>query len=469
MISVLILTLNEEVNLPACLESVKWCDDIVVFDSFSTDNTVKIAKLAGARVFQRQFDNERAQRAASLQVPFKYPWVYNPDADEIPQPELQEEMLRVVAETPQSAVAFRVRFKTMFCGRWIRHSSLYPTWVVRLFQPNHISFERSVNLRYRIDGPEGRLQNHFIHSTFNKGIDAWFAKHNRYSSQEAVECIRYLSVAPLDWTNLFSRLPVLRRRALKELSFRLPCRPVFRFLYMYILRLGFFDGSPGYNYCLLLSTYEQMIVLKMGEIRRNENPADHHVLAHPSWWRRHGVLLMACGLLTAFIGELAFSSNLLCVESPAQHAQVIIVLGGETKERAKRTLELYQQGAAARIIISGDGEADEIGQVLIQAGVSPEAIQRESRSKNTQQNAEFTIRLLRQEGVRQAIIVTSWFHSRRALNTFCFFAPEIHFASAPTREDRTWPAEATHISQEYLKTVWYYFRYGVSPWRASLP
>jgi glycosyltransferase involved in cell wall biosynthesis len=268
MISVLILTLNEEANLPACLESVKWSDDIVVFDSFSTDRTVEIARAAGARVLQRAFDNERAHRTASLRTPFKYPWVYNPDADEIITPELRDEILRVVADPARREVAYRVRFKMMFCGRWIKRSSLYPTWFVRLFQPGKISFERSIHLHYLVHGLEGRLQNHFEHHTFNKGIGAWLEKHNRYSSQEAVESLKSLSQHPFKWTRLFNRSPVLRRRALKELSFRLPFRPLLRFIYMYFFRLGFLDGRPGFDYCLLLSMYEQMIVLKMNELRR---------------------------------------------------------------------------------------------------------------------------------------------------------------------------------------------------------
>ena len=270
MISVLILTSNEEANLPACLESVKWSDDIIVFDSFSTDRTVEIAQAAGARVVQRACDNERDHRRASLQLEFKYPWVYNPDADELTPPALRDEMLRVVADPARREVAYRVRFKTMFCGRWIKRSSLYPTWVVRLFRPNQVSFERSINLRYIVNGLEGRLQNHFEHYSFNKGINAWLEKHNRYSGQEAVESLRSLSLHQLRWEDLFDRDPVLRRRALKELSFRVPFRPTLRFFYMYLCRLGFLDGRPGFDYCRLLSMYEQMIVMKMNEIRRGE-------------------------------------------------------------------------------------------------------------------------------------------------------------------------------------------------------
>ena len=102
-ISVLILTLNEEINLPRCLEAVRWSDDVVIFDSYSSDRTLEIAARAGARIFQRRFDNERDQRAASLDLPFKYEWVFNPDADEVTPPALAEEMLAQIAKSETHA------------------------------------------------------------------------------------------------------------------------------------------------------------------------------------------------------------------------------------------------------------------------------------------------------------------------------------------------------------------------------
>jgi len=268
-ISVLILTLNEENILPACLASVSWCDDIVVLDSFSTDRTVEIAKAAGARVYQRAYDNEDTQHTYGLkEIPFKHPWVYIPDADEITPPELRDEMLAVVADPNRQEAAYRVRFKVMFMGQWIKHSSLYPTWVVRLVRPDKAVFEREINSVCVVDGPVGQLKNHFIHYSFNKGINAWYEKHNRYSWHEARETIKSRELGHLRWRDLFSREPARRRRAMKELSFRLPCRPTLRFFYMYLYRCGFLDGSAGYIYCRLLSAYEYMIVVKIAEIQR---------------------------------------------------------------------------------------------------------------------------------------------------------------------------------------------------------
>jgi glycosyltransferase involved in cell wall biosynthesis len=265
-ISVLVLTLNEEVNLRRCLDAVSWSDDIVVFDSFSTDSTVAIAREFGARVIQMKAENERLQREASLKVRFKHEWVFNPDADEVPTPELVAEM-REYVKSPGEFVAFRVRFKNMFMGKWVRHSSLYPTWIVRLFKTGHISFQRTTNLTYAIEGREGRLQNHLIHYSFDKGLHAWFDKHNRYSTHEAYENVRSRQ-RPVPLGDLLRRDPVRRRKALKELSAHMPFRPTLRFLYMYFIRAGILDGRAGYTYCRLLQIYEALIVYKVADIRQ---------------------------------------------------------------------------------------------------------------------------------------------------------------------------------------------------------
>ena len=262
MISVLILTRDEATNLPRCLEGVNWSDDIVVLDSGSTDATPDIARAAGARVLSRTFDNEREHRLFSLrEIPFRHEWVYNPDADEETPAELREEMLAAVRDASADVAAFRVRFKTMFMGRWIRRSSLYPTYVMRLFRPERINLARDINLHYEADGAVRSLQSHFIHHTFAKGMDAWKDKHRRYAEAEARETVHALGSRPIDWAGLVRPADaVRRRRALKELSFRLPCRPLLRFLYMYVWRRGFLDGRPGFVYCRLLAWYESLIV-----------------------------------------------------------------------------------------------------------------------------------------------------------------------------------------------------------------
>lgn len=272
MISVLVLTRDEEANLATCLESVAWSDDVTVLDDGSTDRTVDIAEQRGAHVIRHSAGGENAQRTYALkEIPFKHPWVYNPDADEVTPPELRDEMMSVVGNFARPEVAYRMRFKVMFMDRWLQHSSLYPTWVMRLFRPGRIRFERATNLTYVADGPVGSLQSHFLHYPFRKGLGAWREKHRRYAELEAKENLASLrSGAAVPWGALRGD-PVQRRRALKELSFRLPFRPALRFVYMYLLRMGFLDGYAGLTYCRLVSSYEREIVRIMKELAHHDS------------------------------------------------------------------------------------------------------------------------------------------------------------------------------------------------------
>jgi glycosyltransferase involved in cell wall biosynthesis len=268
-VSVLILTLNEEVNLPRCLDSLAWSDDIVVLDSHSSDRTVEIAQSRNCRVIQRRFDNWSAhQNWAVENISFKHPWVFYIDADEVVTHELATEIDLVTADPGRPEVAFRVLRKDTFMGKWLRFSSMYPVWLLRLFRPANIRWERLVNPLAITNGPEGRLRAHLLHYSFNKGIEAWIAKHNQYARLEAEESLKSLQSRAFDAKGLFTRGdPVRRRKALKTLSYHLPCRSVLRFLYMYIIRMGLLDGWEGYTFCRLISIYEHLIVVNIKEIQ----------------------------------------------------------------------------------------------------------------------------------------------------------------------------------------------------------
>ena len=271
MISILILTLNEEANLPGCLESVKWSDDVVVFDSYSTDRTVEIANSLGARVVQRTLDNWAAhQNWANENIEFKHEWVFYLDADERMSDELKNEIEAIAMDPGEDRVAFYCGRRNYFMGRWIRHA-YPPSLIMRFFRPQKVRFERLVNPTPVIDGPHGYLREMFAHYNFSKGMSEWFEKHNKYSQMEAVECEKALQRKDSRYKGIVSRDPAVRRKSLNSLSFSMPCRPLLRFLYMYVLNFGFMDGLPGYHYCRLLAIYEYMIVIKMKEIRRQKS------------------------------------------------------------------------------------------------------------------------------------------------------------------------------------------------------
>jgi glycosyltransferase involved in cell wall biosynthesis len=269
-ISILVLTLNEEANLPACLASVQWSDDIVVLDSHSIDRTCSIAAAFGASVIERTFDNWAShQNWAMVNIPFKHEWVFYLDADERMTDTLKEELLSLVSDKQRREVAYYCGRKNYFMGKWIRHA-MPPGMIMRFFKPKCVRFQRLVNPVPVIDGEFGYLKNHFVHYNFSKGFTEWFDKHNKYSLFEAIEGKTLLQGGISDLSKLFGKDPSVRRRTLKNISFRLPLRPVLKFIYLYVFALGVLDGRPGLRYCLLQSIYEYMIVLKTIELRRKE-------------------------------------------------------------------------------------------------------------------------------------------------------------------------------------------------------
>jgi hypothetical protein len=267
-VSVLILTLNEEANIAACLDSVAWSDDIVILDSFSSDGTESIATAYGARFLQRVFDNYASQRGFGLNaIVYKYPWVLMLDADERVTPELAAEIRTLMAEDSGDVVMYRFRRKDYFFGRWIRRSSGYPTWFGRLVRWGRVRVEREVNEEYIADGKVGLLQEHVIHYPFNKGMAYWIDKHNHYSSMEAQIKIDPELAKRLRWMDLLSTDPAQRRIALKAIIYSVPARPVFVFVLLYLARGGILDGKAGLVFCLLRASYEFMIDCKVLELQ----------------------------------------------------------------------------------------------------------------------------------------------------------------------------------------------------------
>jgi glycosyltransferase involved in cell wall biosynthesis len=271
MISVLILTHNEEQDLPGCLDSVAWCDDIHILDSESTDRTAEIARQRGANVTTRPFDNYAAQRNAGMQLPFRHPWVLVLDADERPTPELSAEMPRAIAVAPAAVAGFRIRRRDYLWGRWLKHAQLTP-YYVRLLRVGHAQYTRDVNEVVEVNGEIRELQSPFNHLAFSKGITHWMAKHNIYSTKEA-ELLA--SGNATHGASLYSALfaPNFheRRVAQKAIFYELPARPLIKWLYMMFVRGALLDGSAGVMYATLHSFYEFLIEVKYRElIRRRE-------------------------------------------------------------------------------------------------------------------------------------------------------------------------------------------------------
>jgi glycosyltransferase involved in cell wall biosynthesis len=269
MISVLILTKNEEQDLPGCLESVAWSDDIHVFDSHSSDRTIAIAQKGGARVTQRRFDGYASQRNAALNsLPFRHKWVLILDADErIPESTAGE--MQIFAASDPAQAAARLRRRDMFMGTWLRHAQMSP-YYVRLVQPRRVRYEREVNEVLKVDGEIADLREPFDHFPFSKGIRHWLEKHNAYSSMEAkLALASRRGQIPFSISRaLFARDFNERRFHQKELFYRMPLRPLIKWCYIVLARRAFLDGRAGLTYAMLQAIYEYMIVLKTRELEK---------------------------------------------------------------------------------------------------------------------------------------------------------------------------------------------------------
>lgn len=266
--SVLILTKNEEQDLPACLRSVQWSDDVHVFDSLSTDRTVEVATAHGAHVTARPFDNYASQRNAALSsLDFKYPWVLILDADERVPPALRDEMLAWLTQAPRDIAACRLRRRDFLGRTWLAHSQISP-YYIRLVKPGQVRYEREVNEVLRVHGAIHDFDQPFDHFPFSKGMRHWLDKHNVYSTMEARLALHSRrGRTPFSLRAAFLNRDFNERRFhQKELFYRMPLRPLVKFAYVYLWRRGFLDGAAGFTYAALQAIYEYMIVLKTREL-----------------------------------------------------------------------------------------------------------------------------------------------------------------------------------------------------------
>jgi len=271
-ITAVILTLNEEVNLPFALKNLEgFCQDVVVLDSFSSDATVALAKAYGARVFQRKFDDFSSQRKHALEkLPIHSEWVLVLDADEYLSEELKEEISSVLPESPHDAYVMKRRF--YWRGRWIKRG-YYPTKLIRLGRYGLITCDdRPINEHLICkSGRVGELRNDFI--DFNrKGLAEWLSKHNYYSDREAQQL--YSNEAPKQELSLFKSQYERKRWLRYKVWNRLPptIRPLALFIYRYIFLGGVFDGPIAFQYHYLHAFfYRYLIELKLQELIKNKS------------------------------------------------------------------------------------------------------------------------------------------------------------------------------------------------------
>lgn len=222
-ISAILITLNEEKNIARCLESISFCDEIIVIDGGSSDKTIEIAKSFGAKVeVKTQWQGFGAQKSIAVSLA-SGDWVLSIDADEVVSPELKLEILQAIDQDRING--FFINRLSNFLGHWMRHGGWHPDYILRLARKNECQFDLApIHEKMIVNGPTGYLQGRLLHYSYPT-IDKVLAKQARY----ALDSARSKSESRGSRHSVASAM----------------CRSLFRFIQLYFVRLGFLDGTPG--------------------------------------------------------------------------------------------------------------------------------------------------------------------------------------------------------------------------------
>lgn len=249
-LSVIVITFNEEHNIAACLESVRWADELIVVDSKSTDRTREIARTFTNQVIEAEWQGYAANKNLALSHA-KGDWILWLDADERVTPALAEE-IRLAIQSSTNYVGYSMPRKAFFLGRWIRHCGWYPGHVLRLFR-RQVAFinDNLVHEGVEIQGPVGQLRNDILHYT-DLNLNHYLWKFNRYTSLAAQQ---------------------LHERGYRSHWWDILLRPWHTFMKMYFLKAGFLDGIQGFMLSLLSGGYVFAKYAKVWELSRSNVPA----------------------------------------------------------------------------------------------------------------------------------------------------------------------------------------------------
>lgn len=260
-----VLTLNEEANLGKALQSLTWCDDILVLDSGSTDNTAAIAASYGARFIQHiqppPFLITEQRNWAIDKCDITSDWILFLDADEVVGSILRIQILKAINQKPIYQ-AYELAPRYWFLGKWLKRTQAYPNWHPRLVKRGCVYFEGGVWESFSTSKLVGRISEPYEHYAFSSGLDNWLERHMRYSGWEASKRCNLPS-------SQTQRSTTIRKQKRKLIHASLwPFRPLIRFFEKYVINFGFLDGWQGLLYSLLISFYELMVVIKIIQIKR---------------------------------------------------------------------------------------------------------------------------------------------------------------------------------------------------------
>ena len=258
-ISLIVLTYNEEFNLPKCLKSVEGLvSEIVIVDSGSTDKTKEIAERFSARFVVHGFKNQADQFNWALDnVEIKSDWILRLDADEELLPELNAEIAENLPNAGEDVAGFYLNRRNYFKGRWVKHGGYYPIWILRLFRKGMArSEEREMDEHLvLLGGKTEKFENDFIDNNL-KGLGEWKKKHRNYAMREARSF-----VSQQNGESVGGQAGAKRKMKL-QIYYRVPpfLRVILYFLYRYFILLGFLDGWTGTQFHVLQGFWYRWII-----------------------------------------------------------------------------------------------------------------------------------------------------------------------------------------------------------------
>ncbi|MEK6647324.1 MAG: glycosyltransferase family 2 protein [Candidatus Firestonebacteria bacterium] len=248
MLSVVVITKNEQGNIKRCLESVRWVDDIIVVDAFSTDDTVQIARQYTNKVWTKEWVNYTQQKNYAISLA-KNDWILNIDADEVVSEELAEE-IKIILRKPEYN-GYLMPMQTYYFGRFLKYGGFCPDYHLRLFNKNYGKFESkftNVHEGIFLNGKSGILKEPIIHYAYSN-ITQYFGKFNNYTTKEA--------------NGLFER-------NIYPTGYKVFIKPIHRFLKSYFFKFGFLDGIQGLLACAFASFYIFITQIKLIELYKDK-------------------------------------------------------------------------------------------------------------------------------------------------------------------------------------------------------
>jgi glycosyltransferase involved in cell wall biosynthesis len=264
-VSVILLTYNEEKNLPLTLQHLlEWVDEIFVVDSFSTDDTLQIAKNYGVAVFQNRFETHTKQWLFALShLPIRNKWILGLDADQQITTQLAQEIRLLFMHGNPSHDGYYIKRRMFFLGKWIKHGGYYPRYLLKLFRRDKVFLDAGelMDHHFYVKGTTGQLKHDLIEDNKNETLQFWLTKHIRYATLQAQEELSDTRKLKTINASIFGNQDA-RRQLLKNIWEKLPLflRPFMYFIYRYFFQMGFLDGYPGFIFHFLQAFWYRFTV-----------------------------------------------------------------------------------------------------------------------------------------------------------------------------------------------------------------